>query len=171
MKPNHSFQGQHNIDYVRSFWIKVDKKSDDECWEWKASFFRGNGYGLFWYNGKKISAHRFSYFIHNGEIPNGLYVCHHCDNHKCVNPKHLFLGTALDNERDKMSKSRQASGKKNGQAGTKAWSNKLSEKDIIDIRNIYASKQMSQKDLSIKYGVANGTISRIVNKVRWAWLV
>jgi hypothetical protein len=90
---------------MKRFFEKVEKT--DRCWEWTAGS-RGNGYGAFKYNGKVIDSHRMSWIIHNGEIPDGLFVCHKCDNTKCVNPDHLFLGTNSDNMKDAYDKGRLA---------------------------------------------------------------
>jgi len=86
------------------FWDKVDVKTENECWEWKASLTLHGGYGqlMNYKNGKRIliKAHQFSYKINKGENSNGLMVCHKCNNSKCCNPNHLYLGTAKDNWND-----------------------------------------------------------------------
>jgi hypothetical protein len=89
------------------FWSKVNKT--DSCWNWTSSIV-GNGYGGLFSGTKKqrksLRAHRFSYELHNGVIPEGLFVLHKCDNRLCVNPEHLFLGDSTDNMRDCAAKGR-----------------------------------------------------------------
>ena len=84
------------------FWEKIDKNG--KCWEWLG--WKVKGYGRIKVNNIKTLAHRVSWNLHYGDIPKGLYVLHKCDNPPCVNPKHLWLGTQLDNMRDRDKKGR-----------------------------------------------------------------
>ena len=89
---------------IERFWSLV--ATGDECWEWLGSVGHHN-YGRFWNDGKEIKAHRFSWQLHNGAIPEGLWVLHRCDNPRCVRPDHLWLGTVLENTRDMLAKGRE----------------------------------------------------------------
>lgn len=88
------------------------KANGGGCIEWQGrkSF---DGYGRVWFRGAEIGAHRVSYIMAIGEIPDGLYVCHTCDNRLCVNPEHLWLGTHIDNMNDMRSKGRGVGGENN----------------------------------------------------------
>lgn len=89
-------------------------KRENACWEWIGFIHPGHKRGIITLNRKHLLAHRVSWEIHHGPIDNGLFVCHHCDTPKCVNPKHLFLGTDMDNMTDRNKKNRQAHGKVHG---------------------------------------------------------
>jgi HNH endonuclease len=92
--------------YIDSFWSKVEKTGENKCWKWK-TYKNKQGYGrLGIAAGQCVNAHRVSWVIHNGQIPDGLFICHTCDNPECTNPKHLFLGTRQDNINDMMVKKR-----------------------------------------------------------------
>ena len=107
--------------------------------------------------GKMRRAHRVSWEIHHGPIPEGLFVCHSCDIRNCVNPHHLFLGTPADNSKDMRLKRRSARGERNGGA-------KLTEQEVIAIRE---SKDASISHLAKQFGVSYTCISRILRGETW----
>lgn len=89
---------------LERFSEKYKVNQETGCWEWISGFFKQGSYGKFKMNTKTMLAHRASYILHIGEIPEGKLVCHHCDNKFCVNPSHFFLGTVRDNMIDAQSK-------------------------------------------------------------------
>jgi len=144
------------------FWEKVDKKSDSKCWEWTASL-RSDGYGQLHYiqDGRRycLPAHRLSWSIHFKEVPHGKQVLHRCDNPKCVNPNHLFLGTNEDNRQDMVNKKRHMFGEKHISA-------KLKETNILYIRRAYTNGR-SLSALAREFDVYPSTIERVVKERTW----
>jgi len=152
------------------FWSKVDKngptvshvKGLGPCWAWKASTNRA-GYGRMGVGGRMLRAHRISWAVHNGPIPEGVCVCHRCDTRLCVNPAHLFLGTQLDNMRDRDVKKRHVAtpGEQNGAA-------RLTAADVLGIRAQYAAGGISQQKLGERFGVSQSSISCVLLRETWA---
>ena len=129
----------------------------DGCWGWNGSTLKG--YGRFNYRDKSILATRGSWLIHFGDIPDGLYVLHKCDNPICSNPEHLFLGTAKDNMQDKIQKGRDAIGERNG-------SSKLTNKKVLKIRDLFLHG-VTYKEIMKEFNVAENTIYCIKSRKTW----
>ncbi len=145
------------------FWEKVQKDSDDKCWKWIGGKF-SNGYGQFYKNPCKITAHRFSYELANGEIDKNLKVCHTCDNPICVNPNHLFVGTQKDNIQDMIKKKRHNF---NDAIGINNGRSIVNEVEVKEIRQKYKEGNISYKKLAKKYNLSETQTMRIVKRESW----
>ena len=143
------------------FWSKVDKGG--ECWLW-TGYRLPSGYGQFTIQRFiKLRAHRFSYELGYGRIPDGLHVCHRCDNPPCVRPDHLFLGTDADNLHDMEQKGRRAAthGEQNGNC-------KLSFSEVVSMRQMYAGGGVSYLALAQRFGVSQTQVKDIILRRKWA---
>lgn len=159
------------------FWAKVNKDGptmshmDTPCWVWTAGM-HATGYGIFDVLTPRCKrAHRYSYMLHNGPIPEGMYVCHHCDNRGCVNPAHLFLGTAADNNADRDAKGRNAMSRLRQERGAQFFCNtpKLTPDLVLEIRS-HLTNGLSHRKIARMYGVGKSTISRIGTRESWSFL-
>lgn len=160
-------------DVLARFISKVEKT--DSCWLWTASKTE-KGYGRFEYGRRAHRAHRFAWELFKGTVPDGMFVCHSCDNPGCVNPDHLFLGTPKDNMADMDRKSRRRTVAHGGAdhysrrepqrlaRGERAGGARLTATDVIAIR---ASAELAPT-LAQKYGVTKENIYRIRQRKTWA---
>lgn len=149
------------------FWLKVDVRGPEECWEWKAAYRNAthtHKYGAFWMNGRHHPANKIAWEIANGPMPEGMFACHSCDNPGCCNPRHIFPGTTQENTADKMSKGRHPQGEAVHNA-------RLKKQDIIEIR---ARKPVGRKapiglrdEIASKYGITKHYVTEIWAGKSW----
>jgi predicted XRE-type DNA-binding protein len=137
------------------FWSKVTLAPKECCWEWTGCKLN-NGYGQFRLNNRRLPAHRVSYTLTKGEIPEGLMVRHTCDNRLCCNPDHLILGTHADNMADMTERKRQAKGEDNGKS-------KLTDKQVMEIYN----SPLKQVEIAKLYNITQTAVSKIKCKKIW----
>lgn len=147
------------------FWANVQKTST--CWVWTGC--QDNyGYGKIRYQGRDQKAHRISWMLHNGPIPEGFMACHTCDNPSCVNPLHLFLGNHTINALDMASKGRQVFQRRPERAtrGEQHYCAKLTAEMVQTIRTEHAHG-ISLDALALRYGVSKQSIWRAVHYLTW----
>ena len=144
--------------------IQIDKQTG--CWNY-GNISNPNSYGYITFGSrldgsrKQIGAHRVSYQIFNGKIPDGMFVCHKCDNRHCVNPDHLFLGTCLDNTLDMLSK-----GRPFNHDGTHNHNAKLTESQVFEIRKEFMAGK-TKSEIGREHGIGSSQICKIVSEKSW----
>ena len=157
---NRRLAARSRRDLVETFWANVEKT--DGCWLWTGNLNR-DGYGQINRNHTTVRAHRLSWEIHRGLIPDGLRVLHNCpggDNPGCVNPAHLFLGTDADNTADMVAKGRQSRGERQGAA-------KLTDAAVRAMRAEYATGTTTLNALANKYGIHLQNVFQIIKRKAW----
>ncbi len=162
---NPSIVLDNTIKGKNAFEILIEKYKNNpalhqECWEWDKKL-NNSGYGSISYRGKTTTPHRAAYKYIHGEIPDGMCICHHCDNRKCFNFNHLFLGTHKDNMQDCIKKER-----RNDKKGQESHYAKLTEKDVHEIRK-QIKDGFKNTEIAKKYKVSHAAISCIRLKTTW----
>jgi hypothetical protein len=156
-------KGPRPKDIDERFWALVSRGPDEDCWIWQGTLM-GKGYGKFYTAEKRhTGAHRISYLLHHGEIPDGMLVRHTCDNPPCVNPGHLLLGTVRDNSADARDRGRLSGGSLKGTAHPRCL---LTEDSVQDIR----SGRFTTKEFAELYGVSVSTVQGIRRGRSWTHL-
>lgn len=143
------------------FWSFVNKIPNG-CWIWTGSTDKPGGYGQFRILGENYPAHRYSYELHKGKIPEGMFILHSCHNRSCVNPNHLRVGTREENMKDMTDAGRQARGHDQGLS-------KLETEQVYQIRACI-EEGFSTHLLAEKFGVSDSTICDIKAGRTWSWL-
>lgn len=152
---------------VARFHAKVEK--GDGCWAWKGSGHKpGKPYWVFWAAGRTWMAHRVSWMLVSGDIPDGLFICHHCDNHQCVRPDHLFLGTNSDNITDAARKGRVFGQRQcdDVRRGTRHGQAKLNPDAVQRIRELHAQGTPKQQIAGI-FGVSRRAVGFVLSGETW----
>lgn len=146
------------------FWSRVHMRGPDECWEWQG-FRNPRGYGITRGFASRL-AHRAAWELKHGSVPDGMCICHRCDNRACCKPDHLFVGTPSENVADMDAKLRR--GVYRPGRGARHHRAVLTEQQARDIRANYALCRVSMSALAQRYGCSLQTISNVVHRVRYA---
>lgn len=134
----------------------------DGCWEWTGAK-DWDGYGRMRIGGRRSArAHRIAWAIANRSDPGSLFVCHRCDNPSCVRPGHLYLGTALQNNRDKIER-----GRTNWARGSRVGTSKLTDEQVEAVFALYKSGNVRQKDIARQFGVSQSAVQLVLSGKNW----
>lgn len=152
---------------ISTFLKKVEVNSEDECWPWLGRKNTGRDFGVFPLYGRWRIAPRLAWEISNGRsVPNGMCICHSCDNPICVNPKHLWAGTHKDNMNDRERKKRNKLPSHNNRGSNNGMS-KLKEEDIIRMRFLFDTGIKKPFELAKEYNIAWSAAANIVKRKSW----
>lgn len=156
----------HGKSVKRRFDNRYEIDEETGCWEWTGYVKEQTGYGEMSVNAESEGAHRISYRLHNGEIPEGSWVLHKCHNPPCVNPDHLYAGDVRDNVKDAIE---EGSFHHDGQMkrGEENRHAKLTEDDVRNIRSQYESSGKTMSDLAENHGTSLTNIFHIVHRNTW----
>ena len=160
---------------MERFWEKVNITTANDCWEW-LGYRDAKGYGRFLVSdGNDDRSHRVAARIALGltelvPLPLGKLVCHHCDNPGCCNPAHLYIGTAADNNRDKVLRGHSRNGALINR-GENHYAAILNEQQVREIRALYRPNKMGYRKLANRYGVSWDVIRSVVKRRSWKWLI
>ena len=144
------------------FWEKVKIQGLLDCWNWTAGLWGEGGYARFAESGTSVKGSRWIWALLYGEIPKGMCVLHKCDNPRCVNPNHLFLGTHQDNMDDKVSKGRQ-----DRTSGEDRWGTKLTDAQVQEIREC-VKQGVTTRAIGKKFDISCGYVSMLATGKRRA---
>lgn len=151
----------NNVMLCRKLYSRIRSSSAEDCWLWDGATDK-DGYGVLYWLGKVVRAHRLSLAVFLGEdIPSEVLVLHSCDNPRCCNPQHLRKGTHADNVKDKISRYRCSM-----PSGENHWKSKITSQDADNIRALYAQGN-TQTSIAHRYSLAQSQVSRIVNGKAW----
>jgi len=154
---------EHKMRLTKRFEKYIISNGDEYCWDWNGSKFT-KGYGYMSFDGKIMQAHRVSFQLYYREIPKGLFVLHSCDVRECTNPKHLFLGTNIDNMGDMVRK-----GRSPVQLGSKNPNSVLKEDQVKKIKNLLKNG-ITMSCIAREYKVSKDAIGHIKHGRTWSWL-
>lgn len=153
---------------VNAYLERNTDRTDSGCWEWSGAR-AVNGYGRALIGSRQVAAHRLSFTVHTGPIPTGLFICHRCDNPPCINPAHLFAGTAQENVSDREAKGRHPHRQSDMVRGIESHLARLTEPQVLEIRRRCARGE-SQQVIAADFRCSPQNVSDINRRKSWKHL-
>lgn len=142
-------------------WASKVRPMPNGCWEWQGATFQKTGYGRVWFGGRSLHAHRVAYQLNVGPISPGLCACHRCDNKRCANPSHLFLGTKAENNADRDRKGRRRALRREENPGAV-----LTESAVTNMR-VLRALGATTRAMGPWFGVSQAHVSNVLTGKRW----